>query len=294
MNDAIELDDEALRAWPLPLPHADGDKEERGRVLVIAGSDEMPGAAVLAAGAALRAGAGKLVVATPARIAPWVAQALPEARVVAIAEDADGTLRPQALERLAPLLAHSDAVLIGPGMQPAHAVARFVLPLLPRVAHCPLVLDAAALDTAREAALPLPLRQPVVLTPHAGEMAHLTGKPKDAIGDVPAQVAHRAARQWGATLALKGAETWIAAPDGRLWRHVGGNVGLAASGSGDVLAGLIAGLLARGAPPEQATAWGVALHARAGEQLAAEIGPLGYLARELAAQVPRLMAALRS
>jgi NAD(P)H-hydrate repair Nnr-like enzyme with NAD(P)H-hydrate dehydratase domain len=87
---------------------------------------------------------------------------------------------------------------------------------------------------------------------------------------------------------LKGPLTVIAAPDGRLWRHRGGNVGLATSGSGDVLAGLVAALAARGASLEQAAAWGVALHARAGEAL----GPMGYLARELPAQLPRLMQAL--
>jgi NAD(P)H-hydrate repair Nnr-like enzyme with NAD(P)H-hydrate dehydratase domain len=93
-------------------------------------------------------------------------------------------------------------------------------------------------------------------------------------------------------VALKGAETWIATPQGRCWRHAGGNVGLATSGSGDVLAGLIAGLLARGAPPEQAAAWGIALHARAGRRLCERLGPLGLLARELAAEVPALMHAL--
>jgi hydroxyethylthiazole kinase-like uncharacterized protein yjeF len=292
MSSVIDLDDEALRAWPLPLPAEDGDKEERGRVLVIAGSDQMPGAAVLAGEAALRAGAGKLVVGTPARIAPWVAQRLPEARVVAIDEDADGAVRAEAVEHFAAMLPKTAAVLVGPGMQPEGAVGRFVLALLPRLPTTPLLLDAAAMDALRQAPSLLPLRQPVVLTPHAGEMAHLTGHPKDAIGDEPAVVAERAARQWGATVALKGAETWIAQPDGRRWRHTRGNVGLATSGSGDVLAGLIVGLLARGAPPEQAAAWGVSLHARAGERLAARLGPLGYLARELAGEVPRLMAEL--
>ena len=104
----------------------------------------------------------------------------------------------------------------------------------------------------------------------------------------------RVARLWNAVVALKGATTWIAAPDGPLWRHSGGNVGLAISGSGDVLAGLIAGLASRGAPVEQSALWGVALHARAGERLAVRAGPLGYLARDLSAEVPALMAAIAS
>jgi NAD(P)H-hydrate repair Nnr-like enzyme with NAD(P)H-hydrate dehydratase domain len=120
-------------------------------------------------------------------------------------------------------------------------------------------------------------------------MAHLSGAGKDDIEADGCAKAQVAARRWNAVVALKGAATFIAAPDGRLWRHDGGNVGLAISGSGDTLAGIIAGLAARGASLEQAGAWGVALHARAGEQLAARIGPLGYLAREIAAEVPMLM-----
>jgi ADP-dependent NAD(P)H-hydrate dehydratase len=101
------------------------------------------------------------------------------------------------------------------------------------------------------------------------------------------------AQRWQATVALKGPVTHIAAPDGRLWKHEGGNVGLAASGSGDTLAGIVVGLAARGAPLEQAGAWGVALHARAGDRLAERTGPLGFLTRDLAAEVPMLMHGLR-
>ncbi|MBC8119156.1 MAG: NAD(P)H-hydrate dehydratase, partial [Burkholderiaceae bacterium] len=117
---------------------------------------------------------------------------------------------------------------------------------------------------------------------------------KEMIQAQPAQAALDAAHAWNAVVVLKGAVTFIAAPDGSLWRHAGGNVGLATSGSGDTLAGIIAGLAARGASIEQAAVWGVALHARAGERLAARSGPLGYLARDLSAEVPALMHALRN
>jgi NAD(P)H-hydrate repair Nnr-like enzyme with NAD(P)H-hydrate dehydratase domain len=155
------------------------------------------------------------------------------------------------------------------------------------------LLDAAAMDVV---CLPsetvLPFKRNVGMTPHAGEMAHLSGEEKENVQSDPGERALIAAKKWGAAVALKGACTWLATPDGRLWRHSRGNPGLATSGSGDVLAGLVAGLLARGAPVEQALAWGVALHARAGERLAARIGPLGFLARELPAEVPSLMATL--
>jgi NAD(P)H-hydrate repair Nnr-like enzyme with NAD(P)H-hydrate dehydratase domain len=123
-------------------------------------------------------------------------------------------------------------------------------------------------------------------------MAGLTGSEKDAVAAEPDRAAVEAARAWNAVVVLKGAVTHIAAPHGRVWRHEGGNAGLATSGSGDVLAGIIAGLVARGASVEQAALWAVALHARAGERLAVRFGPIGYLAREIAGEVPALMAAL--
>jgi hydroxyethylthiazole kinase-like uncharacterized protein yjeF len=155
-------------------------------------------------------------------------------------------------------------------------------------AGTPLILDAAAMHAGR----PDGFDGPMLLTPHAGELAGLTGDSKQDILAQPEAAARRAAQRWRAVVALKGAVTAIAHPAGQLWRHEGGNTGLAISGSGDVLAGLIAGLAARGAPLEQAAAWGVALHAMAGEQLSLRHGPLGYLAREISAEVPALLRAL--
>lgn len=293
MKAAVELDDAALRAWPLPQPSQDDDKEARGRVVIVAGSAEMPGAAVLAGQAALRAGAGKLVVGTAATVAPWVAQQLPEARVVALPEADDGGLRADALDRLHEPLERTASVLVGPGMVPGGSAVRLVESLLDRLGDRPVLLDAAAMDIVRQPSRGrLPFRCHVAMTPHAGEMAHLSNDDKAAVERHPGEQASDAAKAWGAAVALKGACTWLAMPNGRLWRHARGNPGLATSGSGDVLAGLVAGLMARGAPVEQALAWGVALHARAGERLATRIGPLGYLARELAAEVPGLMAML--
>jgi NAD(P)H-hydrate repair Nnr-like enzyme with NAD(P)H-hydrate dehydratase domain len=128
----IGLDAAALRAWPLPMPSVDGDKEQRGHVLILGGSREMPGAVILAATAALRAGAGKLTIATGASVAQLVALALPEARVLGLAETDEGGFRREAVERLDPLAEHINAVLIGPGMQDETATAALVRALLPR------------------------------------------------------------------------------------------------------------------------------------------------------------------
>jgi hydroxyethylthiazole kinase-like uncharacterized protein yjeF len=295
---AHRLDAATLRRWPLPLPRPDGDKEARGRILVIGGSRSMPGAVILAANAALRAGAGKLAVATVRSTAALVAVAVPESRVVALAEARTGWIAPAAARGI-DIDESLDAVLIGPGMENETAARKFVHALLPRVARVPnatVVLDARALCVAGEstsrAAVPA-FAQPVIMTPNAGELARLTGASKDAIEERPLEAARRAAGNWNAVVVLKGATTVIAAPDGRLWRHHKPNTGLAVSGSGDTLAGIIAGLAARGISPEQAAAWGVVLHALAGEALARRFGRLGYLARELPAEIPRLMSRLR-
>jgi ADP-dependent NAD(P)H-hydrate dehydratase len=135
--------------------------------------------------------------------------------------------------------------------------------------------------------------QPVLLTPHAGEMAHLRGDTKDAVAGGPGQAVLAAVSDWNATVALKGSTTFIASPGGGRWRHEAGHPGLATSGSGDVQAGVIAGLAAQQVPLEQACAWGVVLHAMAGAALGRRIGPIGFLARELPGEIPPLLRQLR-
>lgn len=286
-----------LRAWPLPMPGAEGDKEQRGHVLILGGSREMPGAVILAATAALRAGAGKLTVATGASVAQLVALAMPEARVIGLAETEAGGFLPDAIDVLDPLADRIDAILIGPGMQDEAAAAELVHGLLARLhgSNTAVVLDACAMGTLLHAPADwapgeaFRFAQPVIVTPHCGEMAHLTGIEKCDIVSGPDARALASAAAWNAVVALKGARTVIASPDGELWQHEGGNVGLAISGSGDTLAGIIAGLAARGAALEQAACWGVALHARAGERLAERMGVLGYLAREIPNEIPGLL-----
>jgi ADP-dependent NAD(P)H-hydrate dehydratase len=294
---AVDVDIVTLRAWPLPMPSAEGDKEQRGHVLVLGGSREMPGAVILAATAALRAGAGKLSIATGASVAKLVALAIPEARVLGLPETEEGGFTREATDPLDPLADKVNAIVIGPGMEDEPATAALVRALLPRLDGTAVVLDACAMGIVLQPDLAQPEREyrfsePVIVTPHAGEMAHLTGVDKAAILADPDRHALAAAARWNAVVVLKGARTVIAAPDGRLWQHVGGNVGLAISGSGDTLAGIILGLAARGATLEQAACWGVALHARAGERLAERFGVLGYLAREIPDVIPALMDAL--
>lgn len=290
---AVDVTPELLRAWPLPMPGAHGDKDARGRVLIVGGAPEMPGAVVLSAEAALRAGAGKLQVATCESIAPWVASALPEARVIALPETPEGTFAEAALPRLIELGRSADAIAVGPGQlehESADALLARWLQALPAV---PVVVDAAALCAVP--LLPAAIAACMILTPHAGEMARLLERDKDDVTDAAQRSASDAADRFDAVVVGKGAQTFIvdgsraADASRKPFRNRAGNVGLATSGSGDALAGVIAGLAARGASPVQAAVWGVHLHAAAGDALAERIGPLGYLARELLAEIPALM-----
>lgn len=277
-----------LRAWPLPDPHDCSSKEDRGRVLIVGGSVQVPGAAMLAGIAALRAGAGKLQIATAMPAALPMAMAVPEAKVIGLPGDTGGGIR--TLGRAGTqAVRHADAVAVGPGMD-AGADARRVVAAVVEAAQGTVVLDAGALDLA---ALRAVRRRrgdtPLILTPHAGEMASLIDADEAQISAEPAHIACACAQAWGVVLVLKGGVTHIAAPDGQLWINTSGSVGLGTSGSGDVLAGLIAGLAARGAPPEQAAVWGVHLHARAGARLSRRMGLVGFLAREISGEIPGLM-----
>ncbi len=292
MNELHSLNPALLRRWPLPEPDPQGDKEQRGRVLLLAGSRELAGAALLAAEAALRAGCGKLTLATAASVAPGLALALPEARVLALPETDGGGLHASGLSALRPLCEQTHAALLGPGLADRASCA-LVRALLPLLRDKPVLLDALAMDVllprAAHEALPRPLSQPLMITPHAGEMAHLTPRSKGEVQAEPLQAAQDLARHWQITVVLKGPTTHVVSPGGGSWRHAGGNAALAASGSGDVLAGLMAGLLARGASLPQAACWAVVLHAQAAQRLAERLGPVGVLARELSAEVPALL-----
>jgi ADP-dependent NAD(P)H-hydrate dehydratase len=290
------LDETWLRNRPLPAPDSDGDKEARGKVVIVAGSREMPGAAILSAVSAMRAGAGKLVIATGSSIAAHIATAVPEARVVALDESDSGGIAETAARRIAELVSPGDGLLIGPGMQDEAVTCRLVGNLLPQVTGALAVLDAIAMNVfrAKDGAFDSMSKAPgnIILTPHAGEMAHLTGLAKSQILKDPATHAGAFARKWKGVVVLKGAVTFIASSEPAILRHHGRNAGLAVSGSGDVLAGIIVGLLARGASPNLAAAWGVAMHALAGEKLASGIGPIGFLAREIPNEIPAVMKSL--
>jgi hydroxyethylthiazole kinase-like uncharacterized protein yjeF len=276
-----------LRGWP--LPHPDGTKEDRGRVLIIGGSAETPGAVLLAAEAALRSGAGKLQVATVASAAPRVAVALPEALVRGLTETGEGAIAPDSAAQVIDLAHDAASVLVGPGMADVDAVTDFVGRLLPELTGT-IVVDALAMArvTADIDALHH-LGGRAVLTPNPSELAKTLGVSDSEVEEQPAECAGRLAVASQAVVALGGTTKWVAAPDGRLWEDGAGGAGLAVSGAGDVRAGIVSGLVARGASPTQAAVWGTYLLGRAGDRVAGSAGRVGFLARELLPEVPRVL-----
>jgi hydroxyethylthiazole kinase-like uncharacterized protein yjeF len=291
-----ELTPALLRRMPLPALDSDDDKESRGRVLVVGGSLQVPGAILLAGVAALRAGAGKLQLATVRDAAVGLALAVPESLVVGLPQTRSGEIAAsRAATPLGAYATDAGALLLGPGMATGPSVRALIEGMLRHVGDdTTLVLDGAAIVALRGASLRgthllAPLAGRVVLTPHAGEMASLLGVEKAEVEADPAAIARRASAEFGAVVALKGAESWIADTDGTLLHYRGGSVGLGTSGSGDTLAGIVAGLAARGASPLVAAAWGVWAHGAAGRRLARRMGAVGFLARELLAEVPGLV-----
>ncbi len=279
-----------LRGWPLPSLDDGGDKHARGTVLVVGGAASTPGAVLLAALGALRAGAGRLSVATVRSTSVGLAVALPEALVAGLPEDEDGSLDPDCAEQVVASCGSAAAVVLGPGLlgkAGARSLLERVLPDLHGDEGASVLLDAVALTALAGAPQLLTgLAGRVVLTPNSGEMAALL-EGDDREGD---DAARAVAERYGAVVAVRGA---VAAPDGRLWHDEAGGIGLGTSGSGDVLAGVVGGLLARGASPEQAAVWGQYLHAAAGDRLAARVGRVGFLARELLDEVPLVLTGLR-
>jgi hydroxyethylthiazole kinase-like uncharacterized protein yjeF len=293
MTEMQRVTPQFLRDHPLPQPAKEGDKKQRGRVLVIAGSVEVPGAAVLAGVGALRAGAGVLRIATCRSSAAQLGIAVPEARVFGCSETKGGGIDPSNSPKLMELAQTADVVLAGPGMMDDSAVEGLVVALLSDVNGPQFVLDAAAFTELRNHRDLFPRhRGRITVTPHSGEMATFLGCSREKIDADPLAAGRAAAHTVQGVVAVKGASTHIVSFEGEEWLSEHGTVGLATSGSGDTLAGILAGLLARGASPVCATAWSVYLHAEAGHRLAQRQGTFGFLAHELLAEIPRIMADL--
>ncbi len=271
-----------------PRPRA-AHKGDFGHVLIVAGSTPKPGAAILAGTAALRAGAGLVTVATTARAAAIVPAHTPELMTEPLPETEQGTVSPAAFDyqRFENIVARKDVVALGPGLGTSDQTRAFMTKAIGLCAGR-LVLDADAL-------VPENVRPGAVLTPHPGEMARLTGLSTAEVQSRRLEIAREFARSRQVYVVLKGYRTLVAVPDGRVFVNLTGSPAMASGGTGDVLTGLIAGLLAQfpKAPVEQAVAAAVWLHGRAGELAARDLGEQSALATDLLARLPAAIASLR-
>lgn len=280
------LNRSALKSHPLP-PVVDGDKETKGRILIVAGSRQVPGAALLAAHSAMRAGAGKLRIATAQSVASEIAIAMPEAYVVSLAEHRDGGLARSAVTQLAKEAEHSSAIVAGPGMDQSATCAAIGEALLEAPAH--LVIDAALLHSLRPSKTERRQDRRPILLPHSGELASLLDCEEAEVEADPIGCGVRAAELYQSNVLVKGIVSHVVTPDRDVWTYKGGAPGLGVSGSGDTLAGIVGGLLARGAEPLSALLWSVWLHGEAGASLAKKVGPIGFLARQIPDEIPALL-----
>ena len=251
----------------LPVRSASGNKGTFGKLLIIAGSENMAGAAFLCASAALRSGAGMVKVLTPSVNREILQRSLPEAMLATW--DSLGKMETE-LHRA---LDWCDAVVCGPGIGRSEEASRLVHELL-AVCEKPVVLDADGLNVL-EGDLSVLTNTPsgrVTLTPHIGEMARLTGKSAADIKNDLVTSAREISMLTGATCVLKDARTVTALPDGGIFFNNTGNSGMATAGSGDVLAGILGSLIVQGTDPGYAAAAAVVLHGAAGDEAAAEQG----------------------
>lgn len=293
---ALWSDADAVAPW-LPVRHPRAHKGESGRVLIVGGAAGMTGAAVLAARAAYRAGAGYVRACVPASVADSLLAAAPELMAVACGETVHRSLTTSAEREVLAEAVRSQAVALGPGLSRDPRSAALARALIASIT-VPLVIDADALHAVSPAADGLreriaARRAPTVLTPHVGEMAALTGIGATEIESRRIDVAIECAKAWGATVVLKGGPTVIASADGRVSVNSTGGPALATAGTGDVLAGAIAALLAQGLAEHEAAAAAVHVHGRAGDLAAMELGGPGIVASDVGERLPRVMQELR-
>ena len=295
----LEMPEVAASLLPAPdavlLPDRprDAHKGTFGTAVILAGSLGFTGAAYLAATASARTGAGLVRLLVADTIYPILAAKCTEVMATPVPEVAPGAVGHAAYDSILRQLASADVGVIGPGLGRDHSTWRLVIDLALH-AKCPLVIDADGLNALADSPRSKgKLGKNRVLTPHPGEMARLTGKTVEAIAADRTAAARKAAKEWGTIIVLKGAHTVIAHPDGRCSEDPHEVPALATGGTGDVLAGIIGGLIAQGSDPYAAAVTGVYIHASAGRRLSQRLGDSGLLASDLLTEIPLVMNVLR-
>jgi NAD(P)H-hydrate epimerase len=289
----VELWTHGAAGAQLPARPAAGHKGTFGHVLVIAGSRGKSGAAALAGEGAGRAGAGLVTIACPSSIADVLAGMCTEAMTAAVPDTAEHGFGAASEAPLLALARERDVVALGPGIGRASETQALIRRLVGAL-DLPVVLDADGLNAlGSEPSVLKGRRGPSILTPHPGEAARLLGLAAAEVNRDRVGLARALARESGAVVVLKGAATVVASPEGRIVVNATGGPVLGTGGTGDVLTGVVAGLLAQGLAPLVAAALGVYLHGLAGDRLSARVGSSGVLAGEVAREIPHAARSLR-
>ncbi|MFZ5651701.1 MAG: NAD(P)H-hydrate dehydratase [Bacillota bacterium] len=285
------LDRQLVKSW-LPFRPNSSHKGDYGRVLVIAGSRGMAGAACLASGAAARSGAGLVTLVVPEAVYNPVAAGLTEVMVVPAPDTSEGTLSRKAVPVIRAMLDRADVMALGPGIS-GNAETQEAVREIVSISTIPFVLDADGLNAlSGQTGILKKVKAPAVLTPHPGEMGRLTGLSSGAVQQDRLNLARWWSSKWGAVLVLKGARSLVACPDGTVYINPSGNPGMATGGSGDVLTGVIAGLMAQGMESARAAAAGVFMHGLAGDSAAVEKGMMGLIAGDILRALPGVIRSL--
>lgn len=277
--------------WECLRPRlAESNKGSYGKALLCAGSSHYRGAAQLCTAGALRMGAGLVTLAATERVLGCVLPALPETICLPLVEAASGCISAENADTLRCAADDADALLFGCGLTRTPDTAALLRCVL-SFGTCPLLLDADGLNLLSELPDVCFTGRTAVLTPHPGEMARLLHCTVNEVLAGPAGAAMTAAKEWDCIVVLKGHRTLIATPDGKLWQNTTGNAGLARGGSGDILAGMITGLLAQGVSPLDAALCGVWLHGAAADRCAARLGMQTMLPHDILVDLGALFAA---
>ncbi|MFH1985928.1 MAG: NAD(P)H-hydrate dehydratase [Pseudomonadota bacterium] len=284
----------ALVAGHMTRRPPDAHKGTTGHLLVIAGSPGKTGAAAMCVNAALRSGAGLVTAGVPSGILPAMEVLSVEGMAAALPQTDDGLIDERAAALIDHLLVGKRAVAVGPGLGTSAGALAVVHHIVTR-STVPVVVDADGLTALSRQPSALAHRQaPVILTPHPGEMARLCSMSTAAVQADRMAVSRKFAVDNDVTLVLKGARTLVAAPDGRVYLNPTGNPGMATGGMGDILTGMIAGLIVQGLSPVEAAIAGTYLHGAAADHLSQNIGPAGYLATDILGAIAGRMAAVMS
>lgn len=272
----------------IPARDFNAHKGSFGHLLVLAGSPGKTGAAALCANAAMRTGAGLVTLGVPEKLMPVMEPMIIEPMTAALAQTPSGGLDAAALDDIITLLSDKSALALGPGMGTDPGTRELIKAII-SIVSVPMVIDADGLNCiANDPDILNTVKAPVILTPHPGEMARLTGKSTADIQQNRMETARNFAEKYKVILVLKGAQTLVACPDGAVFICPTGNPGMACGGMGDVLAGMIAAFLAQDLPPESAALAGVYVHGLCGDLLA-EDHALGFSASDMVAGIPHAL-----